>query len=110
MHSKAVVGFTDEQTDTLRGLRDEVAAFDQAIAAAEAARVRVLAKAADLVDDLVTGVSARGRQADMVLRTVASEIGVAAHVSDRTIQRQIGEAAMLVADYLWTLALSGGVL
>ena len=104
MHSNAVVGFTDEQTDTLRGLRDEVAAFDQAIAAAEAARVRVLAKAADLVDDLVAGVSVRGRQADMVLRTVASEIGVAAHVSDRTIQRQIGEAAMLVADYPATLA------
>ncbi|MEV8370406.1 DUF222 domain-containing protein [Microbacterium sp. NPDC064584] len=104
MHSNAVVGFTDSQTETLRGLRDQVAAFDQAIAAAEAARVRVLAQAADLVDDVLTGVSARERQADMVLRTVASEIAVAARLSDRSLQRQIGEAATLVGDYPETLA------
>ncbi len=104
MHSNTVVGFTDSQTETLRGLRDQVAAFDRAIAAAEAERVRVLARAADLAGDVLVAVPARGRQADMVLRTVASEIAVATHVSDRSLQRQIGEAAMLVGDYPATLS------
>lgn len=104
MHSNTVVGFTDAQIDTLRGLRDEVAAFDRAIAAAEAARVRVLARAVDLVDDVLTGAPTRAREADMVVRTVASEIAVAAHVSDRSLQRQMGEAALLVGDYPATLA------
>jgi len=104
MHSNAMVGFSDEQTDQLRSLRDEVAEFDRAIAAAQAGRVRALARAADLVDDVTSGIPARIRQADMVLRSIAAELAVAARVSDRSMQRQIGEAATLATYYPATLA------
>lgn len=104
MHSNAVVGLSDEQIDSLRAIREEMAAFDRAIAAAEAGRVRVLARAAGLVDELIAGTSTRGRQADMVLRSVSAELAVAARVSDRSMQRQIGDAATLAFDYPATLA------
>lgn len=104
MHSNRVVGFTDEQSERLGSLRDDVAAFDRAIAAAEVGRLRLLAQAADLVTELTAGSPARVRQSDMVLRSIAAEIGVATRVSDRSMQRQIGEAAALVADYPATLA------
>jgi hypothetical protein len=104
MHSNAMVGLSDEQTDRLRSLREEVAEFDRAIAAAEAGRVRVLARAAGLVDEVTTDIPARVRQSDMVLRSVAAELAVAARVSDRSMQRQIGDAATLATDYPATLA------
>ena len=104
MHSNAMVGLSDEQTDQLRSLRDDVAEFDRAIAAAEAGRVRVLAQAAGLVDEVTAAIPARARQADMVLRSVAAELAVAARVSDRSMQRQIGDAASLVTEYPATLA------
>lgn len=104
MHSNRVVGFTDEQSARLRGLRDDVAEFDRAIAAAEVARTRALAQAADLVNEITADIPLRVRQSDMVLRSVAAEIAVAIHVSDRSMQRQIGEAATLVAFYPATLA------
>ena len=104
MHSNAMVGLSDEQTDQLRSLRDEVAELDRAIAAAQAGRVRALARAADLVDDVTSGIPARVRQADMVLRSIAAELAVAARVSDRSMQRQIGDAATLVTYYPATLA------
>lgn len=104
MHSNPVVGFTDEQSARLRDLRDNVAQFDRAIAAAEVARMRLLARAADLVTEITSDTPLRVRQSDMVLRSVAAEIAVATHVSDRSMQRQIGEAASLVSDYPATLA------
>ena len=104
MHSSWAVGFTDEQSERLSFLRDDVAAFDRAIAAAEVGRLRLLAQAADLVTELTAGSPARVRQSDMALRSIAAEIGVATRVSDRSMQRQIGEAASLVADYPATLA------
>jgi hypothetical protein len=104
MHSNATVGITDEQGEQLRGLRDDLAAFDRAIAAAEVGRTRLLARAADLVADITADVPLRARQSDMALRSVAAELAVATHVSDRSMQRQIGEAATLVTFYPATLA------
>src|SRR5687768_15296772 len=104
MHSNPMVGLSDEQTDNLRSLRDEVAEFDRAIAAAEAGRVRVLARAAGLVEEVTADIPARVGQTDMVLRSVAAELAVAARVSDRSMQRQIGDAATLATDYPATLA------
>lgn len=99
MHSNPVVGFTDEQSARLGALRDDVAEFDRMIAAAEVGRMRLLAKASDLVNEMVAETPLRVRQSDMVLRSIAAEIAVATHVSDRSMQRQIGEAAALVSFY-----------
>jgi hypothetical protein len=104
MHSNRVVGFTDEQSARLGALSDDVAEFDRLIAAAEVGRLRVLAQASDLVNEIVAETPLRVRQSDMVLRSVAAEIGTATRVSDRSMQRQIGEAASLVTFYPATLA------
>lgn len=103
MYSNAAVGITDEQAAQLSGLRDDLAALDRAIAAAEVGRTRLLARAADLVDDITADVPDRVRRSEMVLRSVAAELAIATHVSDRSLQRQIGEAASLVSFYPATL-------
>ena len=52
-----------------------------------------------------------GSDAGFPYRSIAAEIGAALRVSDRTVQRQMGDAATLVNDYKGTLeALDAGVI
>ncbi|MFT4210349.1 MAG: DUF222 domain-containing protein [Microbacterium sp.] len=75
--------------------------------AAQAAEARVLAAAVDLVAGRVERRRAEGYrmgEADLILREVSLELGMAIRVSDRTVQARMGDASTLVTRYPKTLA------
>ncbi|MCR2813858.1 13E12 repeat family protein [Microbacterium sp. zg.Y1084] len=82
----------------LIGVREQVARL-------QAREARLLAQADGIVEDWVADAGLQRRsEADMPHRIAATEIAAAWRVSDRTVQRQISEAATLVNDYPATLA------
>ncbi|MFS0794942.1 DUF222 domain-containing protein [Microbacterium sp. 1P10AE] len=87
----------------LARLVEQVVAAEAAVAAAEAARVRALAAAGQFAVDATGPARSSARESDMAMREVASEIGAACRVSDRTVQRDIGEAMILVESYPLTV-------
>ena len=95
MHSNGVIEFSEAQTAELTSIVAAVQQADAALAAAEAARIRALARAGELARELAMGKPSRVREHDMALRSVAATIGVPARVSDRSMQRQIGDAERL---------------
>jgi HAMP domain-containing protein len=107
MHSNGVTEFSEAQTAELTSILAAVAQADAALAAAEAARVRALARAGELARELAAGKPSRVREHDMALRSIAATIGVPARVSDRSMQRQIGEATRLAERYPGTLEARG---
>lgn len=78
----------------------------------EATRAALFAEEAIELMGLVQSAIAEagpGASVDLVVRSVAAEIAIARHVSDRTIQSRISEAWRLVGDFPLTLhALEGG--
>ena len=104
MHSTQVIGFSDEDGASLRTTVDEIVALDAVIAAAEAARTRALSRAGMLARGVTASQRASVRAHDMVLRSIAAEIATASRTSDRSVQRQIGEAMLLTEDFPQTLA------
>ncbi|MDZ5143768.1 HNH endonuclease signature motif containing protein [Microbacterium testaceum] len=93
----------------LSALVDEVHRASTTLAAAEAARTRALAEVGHLALDVMAGLCASSRAAELALREVASEIAAAENMSDRTVQTQITRAMTLVDDYPETLtAWEGG--
>ncbi|MFH8250306.1 DUF222 domain-containing protein [Microbacterium sp. B2969] len=65
-------------------------------AADDAREIRTLAAAAALVDEQRSRLTSRASlQSDMPARTMVAELAVAARVSERTVQRQLDEAADL---------------
>ena len=103
MHSNGVIEFSEAQTAELTSIVAAVQQADAALAAAEAARVRALARAGELARELAAGKPSRVREHDMALRSIAATIGVPARVSDRSMQRQIGDAERLAERYPGTL-------
>ena len=103
MHSNGVIEFSEAQTAELTSIVAAVQQADAALAAAEAARIRALARAGELARELAMGKPSRVREHDMALRSVAATIGVPARVSDRSMQRQIGDAERLAERYPGTL-------
>lgn len=90
-----------------RAWNDVVGAIDLAeriVARAEAERMRALAAAGRLVRDLTADTPTRVREHDMVLRSLSAEIGAVARRSDRSVQRDIGDAIELVEHYPATLS------
>lgn len=83
----------------LADLVADVVAAEAALAAAEVARVRALAAAGQFAVDAAVSVRASVRASDMAMREVASEIAAACRLSDRTVQRDIEEAMVLVDSY-----------
>ncbi|MFF0909511.1 DUF222 domain-containing protein [Microbacterium enclense] len=77
--------------------------LDAAIAAAEAERVRLLHEAWEYAEALAAEQRPSVAAQDMALRSVAWEIAAATNASDRSLQRQITEAATLVRHYPDTL-------
>jgi hypothetical protein len=81
----------------LRAIRAQLIAEAGVIAAAEARRVRLLARAAEIAHARMSRVSNRvQRGREMELRSIAAELGMAARMSDRTMQAHIGDAEVLV--------------
>ncbi len=87
----------------LDALVSELVQIHRRIAAAQAGETRLLATAVELMLDHAAGVRERPDRpkssADLPLREIAAEIAAALRVSDRTVQRRMGEAASLVAEY-----------
>jgi len=75
------------------------------VARLQALEARLLAQTDGIVSDWVADAGLQRRsEAEMPHRIAASEIAAAWRVSDRTVQRQMGEATTLVTDYPATLA------
>jgi hypothetical protein len=79
----------------------------RAVAAAQSQESRLLAAAVDLViarEQQVRAAGARRSQADLPLREVSAELAAAMRLSDRSVQRRMGDAAALVTGFPATLA------
>lgn len=107
MHSNRLIFFSKAQTAELKEIVAAVQRADAALAAAEADRARALARAGELANSVAAGKPAQVRERDMALRAIAATIGVPSHVSDRSIQRQIGDAMLLAQRYPATLDARG---
>ncbi|WP_396668059.1 DUF222 domain-containing protein [Microbacterium sp. R86528] len=107
MHSNGVIGFTDADSAELVELVAQVEQTQRAIAAAQAAQTRALARAGNLARKQCARASTKVRDHDMALRAIAAEVAGVMHTSDRSVQRQIGDAIELVEDYPETLGAWG---
>ncbi|WP_460773681.1 HNH endonuclease [Microbacterium sp. GXF7504] len=85
----------------------EIVAVAEHVRADEAAvqvrRVRMLARAADLAAKQAARSSAKVREREMALRSIAAELAGVLQLTDRSVQRQIDDARELVHDYPATL-------
>ena len=100
----------DERMNALLPKLVEVRAAKARLDAEEA---RLLAEADTIASDWTEEAEygSVGSDAGFPYRSVAAEIGAAWRVSDRTVQRRMGEAATLVQDYAGTLeALGAGLI
>lgn len=89
----------------LREAMPDLIDIDQQMARLEAKRARLLAGTGEIIGDWVVDAGLQRRsEAEMPHRIVASEIAAAWRVSDRTVQRKIGEATTLLNDYPATFA------
>ncbi|MEU2203730.1 DUF222 domain-containing protein [Microbacterium oleivorans] len=88
--------------DYLAALAGVVADVDSAarrIAAAQIEELRALAAAGRLAEAQTAQRNARVQVHDMALRSIAAEVGGVMRVTDRTVQRRIGEARTLVEGF-----------
>ena len=103
MYSKGVIGFSDADAAALAEIVAEVEQSQALLAAAQAAQTRALARAGHLARKQAARALARVRDHDMALRAIAAEVAGAMKTTDRSVQRQIGDATQLVEDYPSTL-------
>jgi len=87
----------------LEGVVADTTAVALAVTAAQVAEVRVLARAGQLAEREAAGQRGSVREHDMVLRSIAAELGGVLRVTDRTVQQRIGEARELVEGFPTTL-------
>ena len=91
MHSNSL-GLDDQAGD----LADRFAEASRVLAQAQAAQARLLAEAAGLGTRRVAELaSPSSREAELPFRSLAAELGAAASMSDRTVQRRMNDAAVL---------------
>jgi hypothetical protein len=107
MSSKASGAETSEAYFAeLAAIVAEVERTQGVIAEAQAAQARALARAGKLAQveaDQLSPSWANTHHHDMVLRSIAAEIGGVLRSTDRTVQAHIGEALNLIDDYPATL-------
>ncbi|MCM3696579.1 HNH endonuclease signature motif containing protein [Microbacterium oleivorans] len=84
---------------TLAGIVANVDSVARRIAAAKIEELRVLAAAGRLAEAQVAQRNARVQVHDMALRSIAAEVGGVMRVTDRTVQRRIGEARTLIEGF-----------
>ncbi|GAA1851656.1 DUF222 domain-containing protein [Microbacterium koreense] len=82
---------------------DELIDIRRQMAALQAREARALAQAGEIAQQWKDAAGSRS-DADLAHRSVAAEIASALRVSDRTVQRQIGEAERIFDDFPATLA------
>ncbi|WP_460775113.1 HNH endonuclease [Microbacterium sp. GXF7504] len=104
MHSNGAVWNSDGDTAELAQIAADVDKTRMLEAQAQVARIRALARAADLAEKQAARSSAKTREHEMALRSIAAELAGVLRVTDRSVQRQIDEARELVHDYPATLA------
>ncbi|MEU2205132.1 DUF222 domain-containing protein [Microbacterium oleivorans] len=83
----------------LAGIVADVDSAARRIAAAQIDELRVLAAAGRLAEAQTAQRNARVQVHDMALRSIAAEVGGVMRVTDRTVQRRIGEARTLVEGF-----------
>ncbi|MFJ3957959.1 DUF222 domain-containing protein [Arthrobacter sp. NPDC090010] len=102
--------------DALGALTDAIVATDRTIAQMQASREVLLALAAELAPMLMDddgapagfdAVQWDSRAAELAQRSVAAEIGAATRTSDRSVQRQMGQAWDLVTRFPSTMKALG---
>lgn len=103
MHSNGAIGFSDEDVAALAEIVSEIESTQLAIATAQAAQIRALSRAGNLARAQASRSLARVRDHDMALRAIAAEVAGVLRTSDRSVQRQIGDATQLTDDYAATL-------
>ncbi len=103
MHSRGIVGLTDADAAELAEIVADVEKTQALIAAAQAAQARALARAGDLARKQGARALARVREHDMALRAIAAEVAGVLRTTDRSVQRQIDDASVLVEDFPRTL-------
>ncbi|MFB8386437.1 DUF222 domain-containing protein [Microbacterium sp. NPDC055910] len=103
MHSNRLIGLSDADSAKLAEIVAEVEKTQAVIAAAQAAQTRALARAGHLARTQSARSRASVREHDMVLRSIAAEVAGVLRLTDRSVQRQIGDATELVEDYPATL-------
>ncbi|MDT3315789.1 DUF222 domain-containing protein [Microbacterium sp. KSW4-11] len=84
---------------TLAGVVADVDSVARRIAAAQIDELRVLAAAGRLAEAQTAQRNARVQVHDMALRSIAAEVGGVMRVTDRTVQRRIGEARTLIEGF-----------
>lgn len=99
MHSNAVIDFSDTDVAELSAIVTAVERANADRAAAEVAQVRALARAGALAARQAAGQASRVGAHDMALRGIAAELAGVSRTSDRSMQRQIDEARVIVDDY-----------
>ncbi|WP_146048077.1 DUF222 domain-containing protein [Microbacterium sp. CJ77] len=96
MHSSTCLASGEDVDVAARDLAVRFAEASRTVARAQAAQARVLADAADLgMRRVAELVSVSSREAELPVRALAAELGVAANMSDRTVQRRMNDAATL---------------
>lgn len=90
----------------LAALVTELADAHREVAAAQARESRLLAGAAELITSRVQELLRAGRTSgsDLMFRQVSAEIALALNLSDRTVQRRIGDAVTVTDRYAETAA------
>ncbi len=104
MHSNGAVQHSDGDSAELAQIAADIDKTRMLEAQAQVARIRALARAADLAEKQAARSSAKTREHEMALRSIAAELAGVLRVTDRSVQRQIDEARELVHDYPATLA------
>ncbi|MCX6501584.1 MAG: DUF222 domain-containing protein [Microbacterium sp.] len=104
MRDDGHIAFSDQDFAELVQIAHEIEVAQTQIAAGQAAQTRALARAFALAQKQAAGQSATVRARDMALRAIAAEAAGIMRTSDRSVQRQIGDAVELVESYPATLA------
>ncbi|TQJ31012.1 HNH endonuclease signature motif containing protein [Microbacterium sp. SLBN-146] len=104
MRSPRFSGISDGDAAVLAQIVADVEKSQSIIAAAQAEQTRALARAGELARTQTAGSRASVRDHDMALRSIAAELAGVFRVTDRSVQRQIGDASVLVADYSESMA------
>lgn len=103
MSRSTTVEFTAADSAALDDVLRTIAHEQAVVNAAQARLTRALARADALADRLAAGASAAVRERDMARRSIAAEIAVPLHLSDRAVQHQMSDASTLVEGYPATL-------
>ncbi len=89
----------EDYLDTLAGIVADVGTVAAGLARMQIAEMRVLAAAGRLAQAQTMGVDPRVRSHDMVLRSIAAEVGGVLRATDRTVQRRIDEARTIIEGF-----------